>query len=98
MKVWPDFSNTEVISVLRKMRKRNEEEFLFHIPLKKIISTSGRTWNRQPQINLNKLKNSLKIPKYKLGYVAHGFTAFKVQKDGCSVPSAARALIGPEGL
>ena len=37
-------------------------------------------------------------PKYKLGYVKHGSTAFKVQKDGCGVPSAARALLGPEGL
>ena len=36
--------------------------------------------------------------KYKLGYVKRGSTAFKVQKDGCGVPSAARALLGPEGL
>ena len=35
---------------------------------------------------------------YKLGYVMCGSTAFKVQKDGCGVPSAARALLGPEGL
>ena len=35
---------------------------------------------------------------YKLGYVKRGFTAFKVQKDGCGIPSAARALLGPEGL
>ena len=35
---------------------------------------------------------------YKLGYVKGGSTAFKVQKDGCGVPSAARALLGPEGL
>ena len=35
---------------------------------------------------------------YKLGYVKRGSTAFKVQKDGCGVPSAARALLGPEGL
>ena len=28
----------------------------------------------------------------------YGSTAFKVQKDGCGVPSAARALLGPEGL
>ena len=37
-------------------------------------------------------------PKYKLGYVKRGSTAFKVLKDGCGVPSAARALLGPEGL
>ena len=30
--------------------------------------------------------------------LASGSTAFKVQKDGCGVPSAARALLGPEGL
>ena len=36
--------------------------------------------------------------KYKLGYVACGSTTFKVQKDGCGVPSAARVLLGPEGL
>ena len=24
-------------------------------------------------------------------------TAFKVQKTGCSIPNAARALLGPEG-
>ena len=35
---------------------------------------------------------------YKLGYVKGGSTAFKVQKDGCGVPNAARALLGPEGL
>ena len=35
---------------------------------------------------------------YKLGYVKRGFTVFKVQKDGCGIPSAARALLGPEGL
>ena len=35
---------------------------------------------------------------YKLGYVKRGSTAFKVQRDGCGVPSAARALLGPEGL
>ena len=35
---------------------------------------------------------------YKLGYVKCGSTAFKVLKDGCGVPSAARALLGPEGL
>ena len=35
---------------------------------------------------------------YKLGYVNCGSTAFKVQKDGCGIPSAARALLGPEGL
>ena len=33
---------------------------------------------------------------YKLGYVKCGSTSFKVQKDGCGVPSAARALLGPE--
>ena len=38
------------------------------------------------------------MPKYKLGYVKRGSTAFKVQKDGCGVPSAARALLGPEEL
>ena len=37
-------------------------------------------------------------PKYKLGYVKRGSTAFKVLKDGCGIPSAARALLGPEGL
>ena len=36
--------------------------------------------------------------KYKLGYVMRGSTAFKVQKDGCGVPSAARVLLGREGL
>ena len=36
--------------------------------------------------------------KYKLGYVKRGSTAFKVPKDGCGVPSAVRALLGPEGL
>ena len=36
--------------------------------------------------------------KYKLGYVKRGSTAFKVPKDGCGVPSVARALLGPEGL
>ena len=36
--------------------------------------------------------------KYKLGYVVRDSTAFKVQKDGCGVPSAERALLGPEGL
>ena len=35
---------------------------------------------------------------YKLGYVKRGSTAYKVPKDGCGVPSAARALLGPEGL
>ena len=35
---------------------------------------------------------------YKLGFIKRGSTAFKVQKDGCGVPSAARALLGPEGL
>ena len=35
---------------------------------------------------------------YKLGYVKRGSTAFKVPKDGCGVPSAARVLLGPEGL
>ena len=38
------------------------------------------------------------ISTYKLGYVKRGSTAFKVPKDGCGVPSAARALLGPEGL
>ena len=28
---------------------------------------------------------------YKLGYVKGGSTTFKVEKDGCGVPSAARA-------
>ena len=40
---------------------------------------------------------SLDLPP-KLGYVKHGSTTFKVQKDGCGVPSAARTLLGPEGL
>ena len=35
------------------------------------------------------------LSTYKLGYVKHGSTAFKVPKDGCGVP---RALLGPEGL
>ena len=35
---------------------------------------------------------------YKLGYVKRGSTALKVQKDDCGVPSAARALLSPEGL
>ena len=34
----------------------------------------------------------------KLGYVMGGSTALKVQKDGCGIPSTARALLGPEGL
>ena len=34
----------------------------------------------------------------KLEYVKRGSTTFKVLKDGCGVPSAARALLGPEGL
>ena len=38
------------------------------------------------------------VTGYKLGYVKRGSTAFKVPKDGCGVPSAARALLGPEGL
>ena len=38
------------------------------------------------------------IHTYKVGYVKGGSAAFKVQKDGCGVPSAARALLGPEGL
>ena len=40
---------------------------------------------------------SLRSPN-KLGYVKLGSTAFKVPKDGCGVPSTARALLGPEGL
>ena len=36
--------------------------------------------------------------KYKLGYVKRDSTAFKVKKDGYGVPSAARTLLGPEGL
>ena len=35
---------------------------------------------------------------YKLGSIKHGSTAFKVQKDGCGIPSAARVLLGTEGL
>ena len=35
---------------------------------------------------------------YNLGYVKRGSTAFKVQKDGCGILSAANALLGPEGL
>ena len=35
---------------------------------------------------------------YRLGYVKGGSTAFRVQKVGCGVPSAARSLLGPEGL
>ena len=35
---------------------------------------------------------------FNLGYVKRGSTAFKVQKDGCDILSAARALLGPEGL
>ena len=45
--------------------------------------------------------STLRVPGntiYKLGYVKRGSTAFKVSKDGCGVPSAARALLGPEGL
>ena len=30
---------------------------------------------------------------YKLGYVKGGSTTFKVEKDGCGVPSAVRALL-----
>ena len=41
---------------------------------------------------------ALKQSIYKLGYVKRGSTAFKVQKGGCGIPSAARALLGPEGL
>ena len=35
---------------------------------------------------------------YMLGYIKGGSTAFNVEKDGCGVPSAARVLLGPEGL
>ena len=35
---------------------------------------------------------------YKLGYGKRGSTAFKVQKDGCDVPSVVRTLLGPKGL
>ena len=35
---------------------------------------------------------------YKLGYVKRGSIAFRVQKDGCGIPSSARALLVPEGL
>ena len=38
------------------------------------------------------------VYKYRLGYVKGGSTAFKVQKDGCGIPSAARVLLGSEGL
>ena len=48
---------------------------------------------------------ALKRIAMQLGYVKRGSTAFKVQKDGCGVqkdgcgvPSAARTLLGPEGL
>ena len=41
------------------------------------------------------LVNSLILPSAR---EVRGSTAFKVQKDGCGVPSAARALLGPEGL
>ena len=41
----------------------------------------------------NYVAQSLFWPVFKCGS-----TAFKVQKDGCGVPSAARALLGPEGL
>ena len=40
----------------------------------------------------------VRVYKYKLGYVKRGSIAFKVSKDGCGVLSAARALLGPEGL
>ena len=43
-------------------------------------------------------QSRLPYTTYKLGYVKRGSTAFKVPKDGCGVPSAARALLGPEGL
>ena len=35
---------------------------------------------------------------YKFGYVKGGSTAFKAKQDGCSIPSAAREILGPEGL
>ena len=38
------------------------------------------------------------IYTYRLGYFKRGSTAFKVQKDSCGVPSAVRALLGPEEL
>ena len=49
--------------------------------------------------NVQTLRSASEIvSKYKLGYVKRGSTAFKVPKDGCGVPSAARTLLGPEGL
>ena len=57
-------------------------------------------WVKNPYVKICILCSSPEPsgPKYKLGYVKRGSTAFKVPKDGCGVQSAARALLGPEGL
>ena len=49
----------------------------------KVLNHTSRTLPRLP------------YTKYKLGYVKSGSTTFKVQKDGCDLPSAARALLVP---
>ena len=54
--------------------------------------------NMKLRINIYTSESTVVLSIYKLGYVKHGSTAFKVQKDGCGVASAARALVGPEGL
>ena len=40
-------------------------------------------------------RRGLNFHKYKLGYFTCGSTAFKSRRIGCSVPSAARVLLGP---
>ena len=58
----------------------------------------GRDVGQSPNIMSVPLKLGHLATIYKLGYIKRGSTAFKVQKDGCGVPSAARTLLGPEGL
>ena len=47
------------------------------------------------QSSLRVIWSAVAVSRYKLGYAKRGSTAFKVQKDGCGVPSAAWALLGP---
>ena len=64
---------------------------------KKALQSIQHTFNLHWYFSKVNLCSVLSNSKYKLGYVKHGSTAFKVQKDGCGVPSVARALLG-EGL
>ena len=72
--------------------------FLLHSILSLISQTSYRTYKIISSYELARPRNGNHFSRYKLGYVKRGSTAFKVPKDGCGVPSAARALLGPEGL